>query len=226
MKLINSIVAGINPFSCNDYPKEVSYVIFLGGCNFKCPYCHNSSIVNFENKLSLKDILNDLENRKKIIKAVVITGGEPTIHGKKLIDLLRIIKTLGFKIKLDTNGSNPKLLKKIIKLKLIDYIAMDIKNTFDKYNDTTSIKVNIEDIKKSINIIESSKIKYEFRTTINKTMHSIKDIKEIKTYFKNPKRYFLQNYQHNKEQLNNQDFGKFIDQELKEFKNLKFKVKI
>lgn len=221
MKSINSIISGINPLSCNDYPKEISYVIFLGGCNFKCPFCHNSSIVTFENKLSLENVLNDLESRKKLIKAVVITGGEPTIHVNDLIDLLQTIKTLGFKIKLDTNGSNPKLLEKIIKLKLIDYIAMDIKNTFDKYNETSGIKVNIEDIKKSINLIESSKINYEFRTTINKTMHNKKDIEEIKTYFKNSKRYFLQNYQHNKEQIVNKDFGKFTDQELEKFKNLK-----
>lgn len=221
MKSTNSIIAGINPFSCIDYPKEVSYVIFLGGCNFKCPFCHNPSIVNFESKISLEKVIDDLKERKKLIKAVVITGGEPTIHDSNLIDLLKTIKSLGFKTKLDTNGSNPKILEKIIKLKLVDYIAMDIKNTFDKYNQTTGISANINDIKKSIDLIEANKINYEFRTTINKNMHTKKDIEEIKTYFKNPKRYFLQNYQYNKDQIINKDFGKFTDDELKEFDNLK-----
>ncbi len=227
MKSINSIIAGINPFSCNDYPKEISYVIFLGGCNFRCPFCHNSSIVNFNNKISLEIILNDLKRRKNFIKAVVITGGEPTIHSNNLIQLLKIIKQMNFKIKLDTNGTNPVLLKKIINLKLVDYIAMDVKNTFDKYNQTTNTKVNIEDIKKSIKIIEPSRIKYEFRTTINKSLHTKKDIEKIKTYFKSPKRYFLQNYQYNKEQIINKDFGKFSTNKLNELSNnLEIKVKI
>ena len=227
MKL-NNIISGINPNSFNDYPKEISYVIFLGGCNFKCPYCHNSSIVNKTTEiLNTNEVLKDLIKRKSFINAVVITGGEPTIYGDNLIELLKEIKKLGFKIKLDTNGTNPELLKKIISLNLLDYIAMDIKNTFEKYEETTLSKVNIDNIKKSIKIIEKSKVDFEFRCTINKTHHSKENIKEILKYISNKDKLFIQNYQYSKEQLINKNFGKFTEQELKELaEDLKIKAKI
>jgi pyruvate formate lyase activating enzyme len=154
-------------------------------------------------------------SEKKFIKAVVITGGEPTLYGNDLIELINSIKKLGFKIKLDTNGTNPKLLKNIISLKLVDYFAMDIKNTFEKYDETTASKVNIDAIKESIKLIETSDIEYEFRCTINKSMHTEEDIIEMKSYIKDPKRFFLQNYQYNKEQIENKDFGGYTEEELK-----------
>lgn len=224
----SNIIAGINPNSFNDYPKEVSYVIFLGGCNFRCPYCHNSSIVNKTTEsIDTEDVLKDLIKRKKFVKAVVITGGEPTIHGNNLMELIDKIKNLGFKVKLDTNGTNPKLLKKIISLNLVDYIAMDIKNTFDKYDETTASKVNIDAIKESIKLIEESNIEYEFRSTINKTQHNADDVKEMKRYVSNPKKLFLQNYQYSKEQIENKDFGKFSEEDIKELsENLEIEAKV
>ncbi len=213
------MINGINPSSYNDYPGEVSYVIFLGGCNFKCPFCHNSSIVMKKTKtIELDHVINSLKQRKKFLHAVVITGGEPTIYGDELIELIIAIKQLGFKIKLDTNGTNPSLLKKIITNKLVDYIAMDIKNTFDKYQETAGCKINIDNIKESISIIENSNVKYEFRTTINKKNHNFDDIDEIKTYFKREGKYSIQNYRYSKEQIKGIDFGSFSDEELNEIK--------
>ncbi len=229
MKSKNNIfIAGINPNSFNDYPKEISYVIFLGGCNFRCPYCHNSSVVNKTTEnIDVESTLEDLVKRKKLINAVVITGGEPTIYGNELIELMDKIKNLGFKIKLDTNGTNPKLLKKIISLNLIDYIAMDIKNTFKKYKETVISKVNIDDIKESIKLIEKSNVDYEFRCTVNKTQHTKEDIEELVTYISKPDKLFLQNYQYSKEQIVNKDFGKYTEKELKELsESLKIKAKI
>lgn len=214
------MIAGINPSSYNDYPKEVSYVIFLGGCNFRCSYCHNSSIVDKKNDvINLSYVIDSLIERKNFIKAVVITGGEPTIYGDELISLIETIKGLGFKVKLDTNGTNPSLLKKIFDKGIIDYIAMDIKNTFSKYQVTVGKAVDLEKIKESIKLIENSNVLYEFRTTINKENHTLEDIEEIASYISDKKRYFIQNYQYNKEQICKRDFGSFNEDELNEIKN-------
>lgn len=226
MQLNNLIISGIMPFSCNDFPKEISYVIFLGGCNFRCPYCHNSSIVNKRTEnIELNYLINELKKRQRLINAIVITGGEPTIYGEVLIDFIKIIKELGFKIKLDTNGTNPELVKKILNLNLIDYIAMDVKNIFEKYNITSGVKVDTNKIKKSIEIIESSNINYEFRTTVSKMFHNSEDLKTISKYFKNPKKYYIQNYHYNDEQLIKKDFKEFNKNELDEIsKYIQFKT--
>lgn len=148
------MIYGINPTSLIDYPGEISFVIFLGGCNFQCPFCHNSDIVNRQSEIyEMEIILAMLEERKKFIKAVTITGGEPTIHGIKLIKLIEEIKAIGYEVKLDTNGMNPDLLKKLINLGLLDFIAMDIKNTFDRYEETVGVTISVSKIKESIKII-------------------------------------------------------------------------
>lgn len=221
------MIAGINPCSCNDYPGEMSYVIFLGGCNFRCPFCHNATIVNCQTlKIDENEVVENLLQRKNFLKAVVITGGEPTLYGEELIKLIKRIKDLGYKVKLDSNGTNPELLSEIISLKLVDYFAIDIKNNFSKYDLTTGVKVNIEAIKKTIKLIENSGVDYEFRTTINQTQHTLEDIKEIETYFKNKNKYVLQNYKYSKEQLINQDYGSYTDEQLEKIKlNLNINIK-
>ena len=129
------MIYGIQKLSLIDYPSFPCFVIFLGGCNFRCPFCHNESIVNKkENIYETEEVIKEIQKRTSFINAVVITGGEPTIYGSKLIELMEKIQKLHLKIKLDTNGTNPILLKKIIDLKLVDYIAMDIKNTWEKYS--------------------------------------------------------------------------------------------
>ncbi|HHX16389.1 MAG TPA: anaerobic ribonucleoside-triphosphate reductase activating protein [Mollicutes bacterium] len=213
------MIAGINPISYNDFPKEISYVIFLGGCNFRCPFCHNSSIVDKRgDEIKFSSVVDSLIERKNFIKAVVITGGEPTIYGDRLISMIKTIKGLGFKIKLDTNGTNPSVLEKILDEGIIDYIAMDIKNTFDKYAETIGCEVDLKRIKQSIKIIEDSNIEYEFRTTINKKNHTTPDIEEIITYIKDKNKYFIQNYQYSKEQICKKDFGRFEEDELNKIK--------
>lgn len=211
------MIYGIQKLSLVDYPSLPSFVIFLGGCNFRCPFCHNASIVEKqENTYEIEDVLNEIKKRTAFLNAVVVTGGEPTIYGEKLIDLLKEIKKLHLKIKLDTNGTNPNLLKKIIKENLVDYIAMDIKNTWEKYEETIGAKVDLEKIKTSINLIETSKIPYEFRMTINKTMHQKNDILEVLSYIKNKDRFFLQPYKHQPTQIQKQNFGEFNKEEIKE----------
>lgn len=218
------MIYGINPSSYIDYPQEIAFVIFTGGCNFNCPYCHNKQIVAKTTKIyNIEEVLAMLKERQGFITAVTITGGEPTIYGEQLIQLIKKIKGLNYKIKLDTNGSNPLLIKKILDLNLIDYIAMDIKNTFSKYEQTINQKFDLSLIKQSLNYIENSNIKYQFRTTINKTMHNEQDILEICSYLKNKDCFVLQPYRYNKEQIINTDFGAWSETEIEAIKH-KLKV--
>lgn len=209
------MIYGVQKLSLVDYPKYPAFVLFLGGCNFRCPFCHNESIVNKKDILyPLENVLEMIESRKHFINAIVVTGGEPTIYGKKLIDLLIELKKFNLKIKLDTNGSNPLLLKEILEKALVDYVAMDIKNTFKKYEQTAGAKVDHEKIKESIQLIEEHAKEYEFRMTINKSMHSLEDIKEVTTYVKRKDRFFLQPYKYNENQLVDTDFQEFSDTEI------------
>ncbi len=204
------MINGLQKMSYIDYPNEISFVIFLGGCNFKCPYCHNKSIVFKTTEVeSEEDVLIMLKDRFNFIKHVVITGGEPTIYGNELIELMKNIKSIGYKIKLDTNGTNPDLIKEIIKLNLVDYFAMDIKNSFEKYSETCGVEVDINKIKDSVNIIESSNIPYIFRITLNKTMHTKDDVDKVKSYIKDKDNLKLQEYKYSKEQIVDKDFGTY-----------------
>ena len=127
------MIGGYLSLSMLDYPNHPSFVIFLNGCNLKCPYCHNNNIVSKQKVIKKEEIFELLKSRKKLINHVVITGGEATIYGDKLIELIKEIKDLGFFIKLDSNGLKPDILDKVISNNLVDFIAMDIKNTFKKY---------------------------------------------------------------------------------------------
>jgi len=166
------IIGGFQKFSLLDYPDKISAIIFTQGCNFRCSYCHNNQLLDKEPSASTinpQEIWDFLNKRWKQIDAVVITGGEPTIQ-PDLIEFMQKIKNSGFLIKLDTNGSNPEVIEEVIKLKLADYIAMDIKAPLEKYQDITNSAVDTEKIQESINIIKNSDIEYEFRTTILKTI--------------------------------------------------------
>jgi len=201
-----------------DYPALPSFVIFTGGCNFKCSFCHNSQIVLKKSELiSEEKIFTLLEERIKFIDAVVVTGGEPTIYGDKLIKFIEKIKAMDFLVKLDTNGTNPEVIKKLINQNLIDYIAMDIKGSFERYSEISKSEVNIEKIKESIKIIENSKIDFEFRTTVYKEGQTINELKEIKNSLNPRSLYILQPYKHSDEQLEQIEYTPYSEKELKEF---------
>ena len=188
-------IAGVQKVTLLDYPGKVACEIFTQGCNFECPFCQNSSLIPITNtgEFSEEEIFEYLNLRKKILDGVVITGGEPTVQ-KDLKGFIKKIKDLGLLVKLDTNGGNPKVLQELIDEKLVDYVAMDIKNIFNKYNITAGKKINLDNIKKSIEILKASKIDYEFRTTIIKEMHSLDDIVSICKLVGNAK-YYLQNFE-------------------------------
>lgn len=161
-------IGGFEKFSTIDYPDKIACVIFLKGCNFSCGFCYNKELVIPDFFDHRKNILESeihyfLDRRKGQLEAVVITGGEPTIYGEELIVFIKKIKEKGYLVKLDTNGSNPHVLEKIVSQGLVDYIAMDLKDDFDNYSEYTSVP--IENIKRSFEIIKNTNISHEFRIT-------------------------------------------------------------
>ncbi|MDD4110107.1 MAG: anaerobic ribonucleoside-triphosphate reductase activating protein [Clostridia bacterium] len=180
-----------------DYPNEVAAVVFTLGCNFNCWYCHNRSIID-ENKydktfIDEKEILTFLQSRKDFIDGLVISGGEPTIYGNELKIFIKKVKGLGFKVKLDTNGTNPELVKELIDEKLIDFVAMDIKTTPEKYNKIIGRDLCFDNLKKTIDILIKSNIDYEFRTTFSPDV-TVEDIENIGKMINGAKSYIIQKY--------------------------------
>ncbi len=187
-------IAGFQKLTLLDYPSKVACIIFTQGCNYKCPYCQNSGLIDHSNEdlIDEEEIFKYLNKRKGVIDGIVISGGEPTIQ-KDLKTFMKKAKDLGFLVKLDTNGSNPNLVEEIINEGLVDYIAMDIKNVLKLYKDVTAVTPNVENLKRSIELIKNSPIEHEFRTTIIKNIHDIDKILEICSYVEGEK-MFLQNF--------------------------------
>ncbi len=190
------IISGFQKLTLLDYPNKLASIVFTQGCNFKCAYCQNSDLLSIktEGLIDEKEIFDYLKKRKKVLDGVVITGGEPTIQPNLTLFIQRV-KDLGLKVKLDTNGSNPEIIKKLLKEDLVDYIAMDIKTDFDKYGDIIKINWNMDNIKKSIKLIKESTIEHEFRTTINKNDHTIEDLRRICEYLGPDENYYIQNFE-------------------------------
>jgi pyruvate formate lyase activating enzyme len=196
-------IGGLQKNTLIDYPGKIACTVFLIGCNFRCPFCYSSELVLPEKierqpKISEKDFFNFLKKRKGLIEGVVICGGEPSLN-KELPKFCQKIKKLGYLVKLDTNGSNPKLLEKLIDEKLIDYVAMDIKGPKEKYYKIVGMLEGeneklIKKIEKSINILKEGKVEYEFRSTIVPVLHTKADVIEMAKWIRGAKRYYLQNF--------------------------------
>ena len=188
-------IFGLEKLSLVDYGSYACAVVFTGGCNFRCPFCHNSGLVEQEtNELLESEVLDFLRKRYGLLDAVVVSGGEPTMQAD-LPDFLAKIKDIGYKVKLDTNGTNPDMLNYVIHKGLVDYVAMDIKNSFENYPKTTGLKnLNTDNIKHSLEILNSSNIDYELRTTIVKELHQSDDIKAMAKELKGAKKLYLQQF--------------------------------
>ena len=187
--------AGFQKLTLLDYPGKVACILFTNGCNFRCPFCHNASLVRAQDGADISDdeVLEFLKKRQGILEGVCISGGEPLIHNE-LKDFIREVKKLGYPVKLDTNGSFPQKLRELIGEGLVDYVAMDIKNSFEKYNETTGISADIDSIKESIEILINGNIDYEFRTTLVSGFHTTQDMQRIGEMIKGTKKYYLQNF--------------------------------
>lgn len=192
------LIAGIQKMTLLDYPDKIAALIFTQGCNFACGYCHNpemipkSRVLPYSPDLEPDAILEFLSRRVGLLDAVVISGGEPTIH-EDLGEFMQKIKDVGFLIKLDTNGSNPEVVQDLLDKKLLDYIAMDIKQSYSKYKELAKNDI-ADNIKKSIEIVRNSGIPYEFRSTILPRYHSSQDIEDMGEMIKGSDKWFLQNF--------------------------------
>lgn len=186
---------GIDKFSLLDFEDKISCVLFCKPCNYRCPFCHNgTTVLEAETTIPFDDILEYLESRKGLIDAVVVSGGEPTLM-PDLKEKITKLRELGFLIKLDTNGTNPEVVKDLYENYLIDYVAMDIKNSFVKYAMTVGVKnAFLDKISQTINFLMTSGIDYEFRTTLIDEFHNEQDMRDIAETIKGAKRLYLQKY--------------------------------
>lgn len=205
-------IEGIQKLTLLDFPGYVACTVFTKGCNFKCPFCHNSSLISFPelvfnedgeencslaNELHFTKTENEfwelLKKRKSILEGVVITGGEPLLQ-KDIFDFIQKIKSEGYKVKLDTNGSNPQILQDLAKANLIDYVAMDIKNSFEKYSKTCGVNIDTAKIENSIKFLLEGHVPYEFRTTAVIGLHEASDFEKIGFMLQGAQKYFIQSY--------------------------------
>ena len=191
-------IGGYQKLTLIDYPGVIATTVFTVGCSFRCLFCHNPELVLRSHFISgteknEKEFFEFLEKRKGKLEGVCITGGEPTIQ-PDIIEFVKKIKALGFLVKLDTNGTRPDVLKKLLDLKLLDFVAMDIKNQLKNYDKTTGVKGDKKRIKLSVDLIMNSKVPYEFRTTVVPGIHTEEDFLKIAEWIKGARAYYLQEY--------------------------------
>ena len=190
-------IHGFQKMTMLDFPGKVACTAFTAGCNFRCPFCHNASLVtkiNNEEKYSQEEIFDYLNKRKGVLDGICITGGEPLLYDG-IVEFIKKARELGLLVKLDTNGSFPEKLKYLIDNGLVDYVAMDIKNSKEKYAETIGLKeYDLSNVEKSVAILLEGRVEYEFRTTIVAEYHTTQDIVAIGNWIKGAKRYFLQNF--------------------------------
>lgn len=218
-------IGGLQAVSLLDYPQKVAAIIFTSGCNMRCPFCHNPNLVlpqkiKSNKSITQEEVLVFLKLRRKYLDGVVITGGEPALQ-PDIVDFCRQIKDLGYDIKFDTNGTFPKVVKKLIDESLVSYLAMDVKGPMDQLKKFIGAEVNPADIIESIRLIMSSGLPYEFRSTLVNGLHEESDISAMADLILGAELYILQNFQ-SRPELVGQDFlGRpFSSQELERFRDL------
>lgn len=197
-------IHGFNKTTLLDYPEHVAATVFTGGCNFRCPFCHNGNLVLHPQEqpvIPREEILAFLKKRQGIIEGVCITGGEPSLQ-RGLSEFIREVKDMGYLVKLDTNGSSPYVLWKLLQEGMVDYVAMDVKASKENYEYAAGVEhLDLSHIEESIAILKNSYIDYEFRTTMVKGIHSIEEFEHIGRWLSGSRAYFLQQYRENENVL-------------------------
>ena len=204
------LIKGLQKTTLLDYPGKVACTIFTGGCNFRCPFCHNASLVlhtESVDTIPTEEVMDYLKKRSKILDGVCITGGEPLLQ-KDLEAVCQAIHGLGLSVKLDTNGTFPQKLAELIKKGLVDYVAMDIKNSKEEYARTCGLSHFPEEIAESVRLLMRSDIPYEFRTTVVREFHSPQSMEDLARWIQGARKYFMQGFQ---------DSGDLIGQNLSAF---------
>ncbi len=207
-------IGGLQPVTLLDYPQKVAAIVFTSGCNLRCPFCYNPSLVlpqliKKSNLLADTELFKFLKKRRNFLDGLVITGGEPTVQ-TDLVDFCQRVKKLGYAIKLDTNGFSPQILDELIKNRLIDYIAMDIKAPLSRYAEVCGVKVRTDDIQSSLEIIKHSQLPYEFRSTLVKGLHRKADIIRMAKLAQDAPKYYLQNFNYQSRLVKPDFAGKFF----------------
>ena len=174
------IISGLQKMTLLDYPGKVACTVFLGGCNFRCPFCHNGELLDAGagQIMDVTEFLQFLSKRRGLLDAVCVSGGEPTLQ-PDLPELLKEIRSMGYLTKLDTNGSRPQMLKELVFHGLVDYVAMDIKNSPARYGETAGATVKLENIEESIRFLTSGCVDYEFRTTVVSQLHDASSVEQM-----------------------------------------------
>ena len=212
-------ISGIQKLTLLDYPGKVACTLFTAGCNFRCPFCHNAGLVLpdrlEEASISEDEVMSFLKKRAGMLDGVAITGGEPLLH-TDMPEFLEKIKNLGYKIKLDTNGSNPKLLKEIVNAGLVDRVAMDIKNAPTEYDKTAGCSVDMEKIEESKDFLLTGTCDYEFRTTVVKGIHTKESIVAAAKWISGAKEYYLQQFKDSGNLIVPDEFEPFDENEMHE----------
>lgn len=188
------ILGGLQKFSLVDYPGKPCAILFTRGCNFRCPYCHNPELVwpeQYAPEIPLEGVLDFLRQRRGLLEAVTITGGEPTLQADLPV-VARAIKEMGFALKLDSNGSRPDVLRELVEAGLVDYVAMDIKAPFSRYAHVCGVAVSVELIRESVALLLDGRVDYEFRTTVDRALLDEQDLLEIGKMIRGADKYYLQ----------------------------------
>ena len=189
-------ILGIQKLSLLDFPGKIACTVFLGGCNFRCPYCHNGSLAVGEGEevMGYEEFFAFLESRRGRLEGVCVSGGEPTIH-RELPEFFGRIKDMGYAVKLDTNGTNPEMLASLINDGLVDYVAMDIKNSPERYEDSVVINAELIDrVRESASLLMEGRVDFEFRTTLMREMHGEEEMRAIGRWLLGDEKFFLQTY--------------------------------
>ncbi|MDD4351467.1 MAG: anaerobic ribonucleoside-triphosphate reductase activating protein [Candidatus Gracilibacteria bacterium] len=218
------ILKGLQKTTLIDFPGHVACTVFTQNCNFRCHFCHNPELAFPNNPApdyAVEDFFEFLQSRKGLLEGVCITGGEPTLYAD-LPEFIERIKKLGFKVKLDSNGTNPEMLKSLLESKLVDYVAMDIKNSAEKYAETVGLtKLDLDKIKESIALLKESNIPYEFRTTIVPGLHTVESLRGVGELIKGAPSFTLQNFRKGKTlDPTYADKPSFLPEELAELKKV------
>ena len=212
-------IIGFQKLTLVDYPGKVAAILFTGGCNFRCPYCHNGELVLYPEDFPPypdEDIFSYLDKRKGILDGVVVSGGEPTLQAD-LAPYLERIKERGLLVKLDTNGTRPGVIRKLVEGKLVDYIAMDVKNSLSGYARTIGLKsFDTSGIEESISYLKEGHVEYEFRTTVTRELHHEENIRDLALLLKGCRAYYLQNYVSNENTISKNNSPLSLD-ELKNY---------
>lgn len=216
-------IKGLQKTSLVDFPPHTVATIFLGNCNFRCPYCQNPDLIlKFDEMptISENEVIELLKSRKKWLEGVCLTGGEPLLYDLK--EFFSKIKKLGMLIKLDTNGTNPEALKELIDKRLVNYVAMDIKSPLERYDEVAKVKVNKSDIQESVDILRNSGVDYEFRMTTLPKFHKESSIINIGKWLKGSKKFVIQQFRNNKPMIdqNFRDEAPYSIEELHKFKRM------